>query len=599
MVLYFLKSFICLLFLFSFYKLFLERENIHYFKRFFLLGSLVFATIVPFTKIKVAKQSILKTSVVTSNQKNNLIIIPQNSFTNYVQMPSRSIENFTKESLSPEVNQVHWLFIILITIYSIGLALFLFRFVINIIKIFSKIKNNLVIKTKTHITVLLNENTPPYSFSNYIFLNKLTYQSKKIPQEVLIHEQTHVKQKHSLDILFIELLQILFWFNPLLPVIKKSIKLNQEFLADQNVLKQRYSITNYQNILFHFTRLNHESIFISSINYSLTKKRLKMMTKRTSHLTATLWKLTSIPLVIVLVFLFSTKIEGQRDSLNNKKNETKTSLPKSIFKTETPVKAVQTKNTTIIPKEHKEKQNSVTQYKLLSKKHLTPLANNKGINPKNIKKLKSIYGLMTSNKKKEVTDLPNFKTKSLSASKLMRVKIQEPEATESIKIENSTRIPVSIKSKIDTTNNKRGKILINNQIIYYSVIKGKTRYYNRWGKRVDKNGEIIIGDNSLYGMLINFTIYTKKNGITRYFGLFGLELDKRGKILEPQPVLSSSDVSPYEYIQIMSSRNAKFYLDKKLIARRKIYRILKKKKRVTVLTKIADLKNPVVNLASR
>jgi len=565
---------------------------------------------VPFTKIKVAKQSLLKTAVITANQKTDLTLIPQNSFTDYVQMPSRSTENFTEASLSPEVNQVHWLFIILITIYGIGLLLFLFRFVINMFKIFSKIKNNLIIKNKTHITVLLNENTPPYSFFNYIFLNRLIYQSKKIPQEVLIHEQTHVKQKHSLDILFIELLQILFWFNPLLPIIKKSIKLNHEFLADQNVLKQSYSIINYQNILLHFTRLNSESILTSSINYSLTKKRLKMMAKHTSHLTATLWKLTSIPLVIVLVFLFSTKIEGQINSLNNNKNETKTSLPKSIFKTETPVKVIQseTKNTNIIPKEakekttvikHKEKQNSNDKYKLSVKKYNTQLANNKVINPKNIKKLKSIYELMTSNEKKEVTDLPNFKTKSLSTPKLIRVRIQEPKATESIKIENRTRIPVLIKSKIDTTSSKRGKILINNQIIYYSVIKGKTRYYNRWGKRVDKNGKIIIAGSYGLGGSINFTIYTKKNGIIRYFGLFGLELDKRGEILEPQPVLSSSDVSPYKYIRIMNNRHAKFYLDKKLIARRKVYRIMKKKKRVTVLTKIANLKNPVVNLASR
>jgi len=607
MVLYIVKSFICLLFLVSFYKFFLERENMHHFKRIFLLGSLVFAVLIPFTKMKFTKQKTAKTPIEAVGLKTNATLIPQSNITDYINTYSIATENFTKESLNTKSNQIHWLFISFILIYSIGMLFFLFRFMVNLNKIFFQVKNNSIIKTKTHIKVLLKENIPPHSFFNYIFLNKQAYQLNEIAPEVLLHEQAHITQKHSLDILFVELLQILFWFNPLFLILKKSIKLNHEFLADQKVLKQKCSITKYQNILLNFASTNYKSILSSNINYLLTKKRLKMMTKQTSRLTAIVWKLTLIPLGIALVFLLSTKVKGQQNSLNNKKSETITSLPKKIFKKETPIKTIQTKNTTVIPEVHKEKisvikhqkkKNEVTQLKLLVKEHNKQLANNKGINPKNVKKLKFINGLITTSKKKAVTGLPDVKTKVLLTPNLMSDKIQEPKAPEPIKVENSTRIPALIKSKIDTSNYKIGKILINNQILYYSVIKGKTRYYNRWGKRVDKNGKIIIGNRIGLGILFNFTIYAKKNGVIRYFGLFGLELDKRGEILEPQPVLSSSDVSPYEYIRIMNSRNAKFYLDKKLIAKRKIYRILKKKKRVTVLTKIADLKNPVVNLAS-
>src|SRR5690606_39609713 len=61
------------------------------------------------------------------------------------------------------------------------------------------------------------------------------YENNQIDQELFVHEKAHITQKHSLDILFIEALQILFWFNPLIYLYKKAMKLNHEFLADQKV----------------------------------------------------------------------------------------------------------------------------------------------------------------------------------------------------------------------------------------------------------------------------------------------------------------------------------------------------------------------------
>ncbi|HBY69604.1 MAG TPA: peptidase M56, partial [Flavobacteriaceae bacterium] len=75
----------------------------------------------------------------------------------------------------------------------------------------------------------------------------------EIPEEVLLHEHAHAKQMHSVDILFIELLHVLFWFNPLFIFLKRSMKLNHEFLADRAVLKQGAETSVYQKLLLAYS----------------------------------------------------------------------------------------------------------------------------------------------------------------------------------------------------------------------------------------------------------------------------------------------------------------------------------------------------------
>ena len=97
-------------------------------------------------------------------------------------------------------------------------------------------ENNPYTKSTYYTNILLQKHIIPHTLLKYIFVNKTDFESQKIPKEVLLHEQTHAIQRHSSDLLFVEVLQIIFWFNPLLYFIKKSIKLNHEFLADQAVL---------------------------------------------------------------------------------------------------------------------------------------------------------------------------------------------------------------------------------------------------------------------------------------------------------------------------------------------------------------------------
>jgi len=285
MLLYILKSGVCLAFLYLFYKTFLEKENMHTFKRFYLLGALLTAFIIPFitfvhyVEIPITSQAI--------EQSNAIVPIISNS--------------------EPQQYPTDYLSLILWSTYVIGVLIFGFKFVKNLFGIILRIRKNPKHRINQITNVLLLDNIIPHTFFNYIFLNKKKFEASEIPKEVLLHEETHAKQKHSVDVLFIELLQILFWFNPLMYFLRKTIKLNHEFLADREVLSNGIKPSKYQNILLEFSSSSLQPQLANSINYSSIKKRFTVMKKQTSKKSFLIRSFLLVTLVSTLVYGFSQK----------------------------------------------------------------------------------------------------------------------------------------------------------------------------------------------------------------------------------------------------------------------------------------------------
>ena len=275
-----------------FYKLLLERESMHHFKRFFLLTALIISLIIPqivFTEYIEAEPTPAVTQVLTINE--------QPGITPIVHVMEESPMNWT---------------LILYTLYGLGIAIFGFRFLYNIAKLWIRVRRNTQIKFNSLVKVLLKEELPPHTFLRYIFLNKQKFESKSIPAAVLLHEETHAKEWHSLDVLFIELLQVLFWFNPLIYVFKRSIKLNHEFLADSAVIKGQENQLQYQNTLLSYLSNDnfhtHQSVGIANaINYSSIKKRFIIMKKQTSKRGILIRSVLVFPLMVLLLVSFSSR----------------------------------------------------------------------------------------------------------------------------------------------------------------------------------------------------------------------------------------------------------------------------------------------------
>jgi hypothetical protein len=285
MLLYLLKSCVCLVVFYGFYKLLLEKESVHAFKRYYLLGALIVSFCIPFI-----------------------------TFTEYVLVPKEIIHSeiypVISNEFSPtiETPKTNYIPIILWSVYLLGVFAFTYKFIRNLSKLVLKIKRNPKIRTNNFTKVLLKNLVVPHTFFTFIFLNKHKFETHQIPKEVLLHEETHAKQMHSLDVLFIELLQILFWFNPLIYFIKQSIKLNHEFLADQAVINKGVTPSIYQEILLAFSSNASEPQLANAVNYSSIKKRFTVMKTHTSKQAIWFRSFILLPLLAVLIYGFSQKV---------------------------------------------------------------------------------------------------------------------------------------------------------------------------------------------------------------------------------------------------------------------------------------------------
>jgi len=281
-----LKSTLCLGLLLAVYYFLLEKEKMHHFNRFFLLFSLAFSLALPFLSFDVYVES---TESITQD---TIKAIP---------VSSAMIEEKTD-----------YLPVVLWSIYGLVTSLLLIRFIANLRKIQRTINSNTTEKIQNSTLVLLDEKILPHTFLDFIFINKNDHENRKIEDELYTHELTHVRQKHTLDILFIEILRSLFWFNPILILYKKAIQLNHEFLADEKVVKAYNNVPFYQNLLLEKASWNNTFYLASNLNFLVTKKRLIMMTKTASAKMILLKKIALLPLFTGLIYFLCAETVAQQ-----------------------------------------------------------------------------------------------------------------------------------------------------------------------------------------------------------------------------------------------------------------------------------------------
>jgi len=285
---YLLKSGGCLLVFYLFYVLFLEKENMHVYKRIYLLSIIVVSFIIPLV-----------------------------TFTNYVEVveqiqPMIATDVVTEFPIITATEQQNYLPIILWSIYSLGVLLFGLKFIKNSLEIVNKIKSNPKEKKGETTSVLLNEDIVPHTFFNFIFYNEKKYTTHQIPNEVVLHEETHARQKHSIDVLLLEFLKVVFWFNPIVHLLNKAVKLNHEFLADQAVLNGGANTKIYQQTLLAYSSNASQLPLAHAINYSSIKKRFTVMKTHTSKKKIWIRSFVLLPVVALLLFSFSTAVQQEK-----------------------------------------------------------------------------------------------------------------------------------------------------------------------------------------------------------------------------------------------------------------------------------------------
>jgi len=186
-----------------------------------------------------------------------------------------------------------------------GMVAFSVRFFIQYFS-FLKIRNKAELLSENDTRIYhVEADIIPFSFGNSIFINRNLHSPDDM-QEIVRHEFVHVKQKHSWDILWGELLCIVNWYNPFSWLLKRSIRQNLEFIADSKVLQNGSNKKEYQYLLLKVIGNNHFSI-ASKFNFSSLKKRIAMMNKMKTARVHIVKFLFVVPLVAILLIAFRKK----------------------------------------------------------------------------------------------------------------------------------------------------------------------------------------------------------------------------------------------------------------------------------------------------
>ena len=268
LLIYLTKSIFSVAILYMVYMLFFRAQNSLVFNRIFLLAILVIGLLgplIPLVNIPLINNS----NGIINNSMSFTILLEELNIT------SNKISNNSFIS-SPES-------ILLITYLAISSIIFL-SLVYRLFGILKLVYTNKVINNQGFKFVLLEDNMPAFSFFNYIFISESIYKNSSISEGIISHEKVHAIQKHSLDILFAELLIIIQWVNPLSYLLKRSIRENHEFLADRGVLMDNTDLEQYKLLLLQNSSLLTINSITHNFSYSLLKKRINMMTRKNSKI---------------------------------------------------------------------------------------------------------------------------------------------------------------------------------------------------------------------------------------------------------------------------------------------------------------------------
>ena len=141
----------------------------------------------------------------------------------------------------------------------------------------------------------------PFSFGPWIFIHPEGMDEQTL-REVLIHEQAHVRGWHTLDILFSQLVCVLFWWNPAAWVMRREVRLNLEFIADAAVIGRQADKREYQYRLLGFSTQTNVAAIANNFNVLPLKRRITMMNLRRTRRTGMIKYTLFVPVAAALLF---------------------------------------------------------------------------------------------------------------------------------------------------------------------------------------------------------------------------------------------------------------------------------------------------------
>jgi murein DD-endopeptidase MepM/ murein hydrolase activator NlpD len=241
--------------------------------------------------------------------------------TEFEELPFYSYSDNSKEVSNNSLS----LFAVGSMVYFFVCVLLFFRFLLQIIKIYRLVKNSQSLPD--YRFVVHPDVSVPFTFMRWIFLSD-EYKIDEQYSPVIRHELAHARQLHSLDIIITELVSIVFWFNPFVILLKRSLKTVHEYLADETAMGKTPDKVSYLELLVEGINLRPQTGLSSNFYWLTIKKRINMITK---NKTTKVYRLAYLVLIPILAFVLqSYSFIGIDTSLIAKVNTLKVSGIPSI-----------------------------------------------------------------------------------------------------------------------------------------------------------------------------------------------------------------------------------------------------------------------------
>jgi TonB family protein len=272
------------------YQLFLRKETSFRLNRIFLLVAIIASVTFPLLKL-------------------NTVNSPVPSL-NFSVEPASTELVYSEDSIAEESYSTFTTWEILAGLYLTGLIIFLIVFTIRLTGMLKALKRAAAYTLNNHRIVELKSQDSPFSFFNYIFIGSTPPLTEKEKQQIIAHESIHARLYHSFDILLLNILGIVFWFNPVIRIYKKIFVQLHEFEADARAVST-HDVDEYCSLLAKVALHSADYKIANHFSNSLTLKRIEMM--RTLKQKIKSWKVIAVAMVIPVVF-FVVSCQDQVES---------------------------------------------------------------------------------------------------------------------------------------------------------------------------------------------------------------------------------------------------------------------------------------------
>lgn len=288
MMLYVIKAAITLALLYSCFFIFLSKETFHRFNRCMLVGIMLISLFMPMFHFTTSHPTTL----------NEEVYIVQN----YIEHDTPPIIVTAQQAQGITwIQALTWIYmagVVLMLILTLVQATSLCRFMC------SGVRHT---DTQGNTVILHNNDVPPFSIFRYIVMSVKDYESSR--QYILTHEQEHIRLGHTYDLLLLQGMKTLMWFNPFIWFLSRDLKAVHEYEADQAVINQGIDAKSYQQLLVMKVVGNRLQPFTNNLNHGSLKKRIVMMYQKPSNRWLMLKALCAIPVAALTINTFATPIE--------------------------------------------------------------------------------------------------------------------------------------------------------------------------------------------------------------------------------------------------------------------------------------------------